>query len=137
VCHDLTVSEEAEVGTVGDGRCDGAPPGQPSRIPGSKPGGRPAGSGGSRRNGPLVPSLPRCGTIPPTLPPGRADGDDGDDGARTAARGDAGNCDPLGKDNAAAAAASGEADDMGQENNDRGSEGGDDYKDNDKWGRGA
>ena len=82
--------------------------------------------GGGGRNGPLVPSPPRCGTVPPALLPGRADGEDGDDGTRAAACGNAGDGDPLGKDNAAAAVVAGKADDAGQENDNRGGDNRDD-----------
>ncbi len=47
--------------------------------------------GGGGRNGPPVPSPPRCGAVPPAPPPGWADGDNGDRGARAEARGNAGN----------------------------------------------
>jgi hypothetical protein len=82
-------------------------------------------------------SPPRCGAIPPAPPPERADGDAGDHGAHAAARGNAGDGDPLGNDDATTAVLAGEADDAGQENNDRGSDNGDDNKNNNKWGRGA
>jgi hypothetical protein len=84
-----------------------------------------------------VPSPPRCGAVPPAPLPGRADGDDGDHGARAAARGNAGNGNPLGNNNAAAAAITGKVDDAGQENNNRGGYDGDNNENNDKWGRGA
>ncbi len=93
--------------------------------------------GSGRRNDPPVPSLTRCGAIPPALPPGWADGDDGDRGARAAARSDAGDGDPLRNDDAAAAAVAGKADNARQENNNRSSGNGDDEEDDDKWGRGA
>ena len=93
--------------------------------------------GGGGRNSPPVPSPPRCGIVPPAPPPGWADGDNGDRGARAAARGYAGNGDPLKNDDAAAAAVIGKANDAGQENNDHGGNDGDDNKDDDKWGRGA
>ncbi len=83
------------------------------------------------------PSTPRCGAVPPTLPPGWADGDDGDRGARAAAHGNAGNGNPLRNNDTANAAAAGKVDDAGQENNDRGGDDGDDDEDNDKWGTGA
>jgi hypothetical protein len=130
-------SGEEAAAAAGDGRHDGAPPGRLSRIPGPKPGGLAAGGGGGRRNGPLVPSPPRCGAVPPAPPPGQANGDDGDYSARTAARSDAGDGDPLGNDDAAAAAVTGEADDAGQENDDHGSDDGDDDKNDNKWGRGT
>ncbi len=95
-----------------------------------------SGSGGGR-NGPPVPSPPRCGADPPAPPPGRADGDNGDHGARAAAHDNASNGDPLGNDNATTAAIASEADDVGQENNDRGGDDGDDDKNDDKWGRGT
>jgi hypothetical protein len=122
---------------AGDGRCDGAPPGWPSQIPGPKPGGRVASGGSGGRNGPPVPSPPRCGAVPPAPPPGRADGDNVDHGAHTAARGDAGDGKPLTNNAAAAAAVTGEADNAGQENDDCGGDNGDDNKNNDKWGRGT
>jgi hypothetical protein len=53
------------------------------------------------------------------------------------ARGNAGDGDPLGNDNATTAAVAGKADDAGQENNVHGSDNGDDDKDDDKWGRGV
>ncbi len=74
---------------------------------------------------------------PPPPPPGWAEGDNGDDGARAAARGDAGNGNPLGNNDAAAAAFAGEADNAGQENNIHGGDNGDNDKDDYKWGRGA
>ncbi len=84
-----------------------------------------------------MPSPPRCGGNPPAPLPGRADSDNGNEGARTAARSNAGDGDPLRNDNAATAAIAGEADNAGQENNDRSGDNEDDNKDNDKWGRGA
>ena len=84
-----------------------------------------------------MPLPPRCSTAPPAPPPGWADGDDGDHSTCAAARGDAGDGDPLGNENAAAAAVAGEADDTGQENDDRGGEDGDDDENDNKWGRGA
>ncbi len=93
--------------------------------------------GGGGRNGPLVPSPPRCGTVPPAPPPGRAVGDNGDHGARAEACGNAGDGDPLKNNDAAAAPVAGEADDAGQENDDHGGDDGDDDEDDDKWGRGA
>jgi hypothetical protein len=75
--------------------------------------------------------------LTPTLLPGRVNGDDGDDGARAAARGDAGYGDPLGNNAAAATAVACKADDVGQENDDRGGNNGDGDEDNDKWGRGT
>jgi hypothetical protein len=57
-----------------------------------------------------------------------------DHSARAAARGNAGDGDPLGKNDAAVA---GKADDGGQENDDRGGDDGDDDENGDKWGRGA
>jgi hypothetical protein len=128
---------EAAAGAVGDGCCNGVPPGQPSWIPGPKQGERAAGSSGSGRNGPPVPSPPRCGAVSPAPPPGPADGDDSDCHARAAARGDASNGDPLGNNDAATATVAGKADNAGQENNDHSSDDGDDNKNNDKWGRGA
>jgi hypothetical protein len=92
--------------------------------------------GSSGRNGPPVPSPPRCGAVPPALLPERADGDNGDCGAHAAARGNAGNGNPLKNDDAAAAAIAGKADDVGKENDNR-SDDGDDNEDNDKWERGA
>ncbi len=93
------------------------------------------GSGG--RNGPPVLSPPRCGAVTPAPPPGRADGDNGDRGARAVARGNAGDGNPLKNNNAAAAAVAGEADDAGQENDNHGGDDGDNDEDNDKWERGA
>jgi hypothetical protein len=122
---------------VGDGRCDSTPPGRPSWIPGPKPGGLAAGNSGGRHNSPPVPSPPRCGTVPPTPPPVRADGDDGDHSARAAAHGNTGDGNPLGNNNAAATAIAGKADNTGQENDDHGGDDGDDDKNDDKWGRGA
>jgi hypothetical protein len=122
---------------AGDGRRNGTPPGRLSQIPGPKPGGRPAGSSGSGRNGPPVPLPPRCGTVPPALPSGQANGDDSDHGARAAACGDAGNGNPLGNDNNAAVAVPGKVNDAGWENDNRGGDDGDDNKNDDKWGRGA
>jgi hypothetical protein len=86
--------------------------------------------------------VPRCclppGAAPsPPPPPGRANGDNGDHGARAAARGNAGNGNPLRNDNAVAAAITGKADDAGQENNDCSSDDRDNDKNDDKWGRGA
>jgi hypothetical protein len=106
-------------------------------FPGLSQGGRAAGGSGGRRNCSPVPSPLRCSAVPPALPPGRADGDDGDHGACAAARGNAGDGDPLGNDNAAAAAIASEADNAGQENNDCGGDDGDNDENNDKWGRGA
>jgi hypothetical protein len=130
-------SGEAAAGTVGGGHRDGKPPGWPSRIPGPEPGGQADGSGGGERNGSPVLLPPRCGAVPPAPPPGWADGDDGDYSARAAARGNAGDGDPLGNDNAAATAVAGKADDAGQEKDDHGCDNGDDDKNDDKWGRGA
>ncbi len=96
-----------------------------------------AGGGGGERNGSPVPLLPRCGAIPPAPPPGWADGDNGDHGARAAPRGDVGNGNPLGNDNAAAAAVASKADNTGQENDDRSGDDGEDDENNNKWGRGA
>jgi hypothetical protein len=129
-------SGEAAVGAVGDGCRNGALPGRPSRIPGPEPGGRAAGGGGGKCNGPSVPSPPRCCTAPPAPPPGWADSDDGDDGTRAEAQGNAGNGNPLGINNAAAATIAGKADNVGQENNDHGGDDGDNDEDDDKWGRG-
>ncbi len=53
------------------------------------------------------------------------------------AHGNAGDGNPLGNEDAATAAIAGEADDAGQENNDRGGDDGDDDKNDDKWGRGT
>ncbi len=106
-------------------------------IPGPKPGGRVAGGGSGRHNGPPVPLPPQCGAIPPGPLPGRTDGDNGDHGARAAARGDAGNGDPLRNDNPTAAAITGKADNIGQENNDCSGDNGEDNKNVNKWGRGA
>jgi hypothetical protein len=92
--------------------------------------------GGGGCNGPPVPSPPRCDAVPPALLPGRADGDDGDHGARAVACGNAGNGDPL-RNNAAATAVASEPDDAGQEINDCGGNNGDDDEEDDKWGRGA
>jgi hypothetical protein len=80
---------------------------------------------------------PRCGAVPPALPPGWAKGDNGDHDARAAARGNAGSGNPLGNNDAATAAIAGEADNAGQENHDRGGDNGDDNKNDNKWGRGA
>jgi hypothetical protein len=93
--------------------------------------------GGGGRNGPPVPSPPRCGAVPPATLPGRSEGDDGDCGACAAAHGNAGNGNPLRNDNAATAAITSKADDVGQENNDCSGNNGDDDEDNDKWGRGT
>jgi hypothetical protein len=95
-----------------------------------------SGSGGGR-NGPPVPSPRRCGIVPPAPLPGRADGDNGDHGARAAARGNAGNGNPLGNDDAATVAVAGKTENVGQENDDRGSDDGDNDENNDKWGRGT
>jgi hypothetical protein len=92
---------------AGDGRCAGVPPGRPSCIPGPKRRGRVAGGSGGGRNSPPVPSPPRCGAVPPALPPGWADGDNGDHGTRAVARGNAGNGNPLGNNDAATAAIAG------------------------------
>jgi hypothetical protein len=75
-----------------------------------------------------------CGTVPPALLPGQADGNDG---ARVAACGNASNGNPLRNDDAATAAVTGKADNAGQENNDCGSNDRYDDRDEDKWGRGA
>jgi hypothetical protein len=128
---------EAAAGMVGDGHHDGMSPGRPSRIPGPKPGGMAADSGGGRRNSPPVLLPPRCGAVPPALPPGQADSDNGDHSARAAARGDAGDGDPLGNDDTTPATIAGKADNAGKENDNRGSDDGDDDKNDDKWGRGA
>ncbi len=80
---------------------------------------------------------PRCGTVPPAPPPGQANGDNGDHGAHAAARGNAGNGDPLRNNDAVTAAIASKADNAGQENNDRGNDNGDNYKNDNKWGRGA
>ncbi len=95
-----------------------------------------SGSGGGR-NGLLMPLPPRCGVVLPAPLPGRADGDDGDHGARAAARSDAGNHGPLRNNDAAPATVAGEADDAEQENNDCGSDDGDDDEDNNMWGMGT
>ncbi len=124
-------------GAAGGGCHDGKPPGWPSQIPRPEPGGQAAGGGGGKRNGSPVPSPPRCVAVPPALLPGRAEGDDGDHGARAVACGNAGNGNPLGNDDAATAAIAGKADNVGQENNDHGGDDGDDDKNNDKWRRGA
>jgi hypothetical protein len=89
------------------------------------------------RNGPPVSLPPRCGAVPPAPPPGWADSDGGDRGACAAACGNAGNGNPLRNDDAAATAVAGKADNLGQENNDRGGNNRDDDKDDDKWGRGT
>jgi hypothetical protein len=130
-------SGEAAAGTAENGRCNGAPPGWLSRIPRPKPGVWAAGGGSGGHDGPPVPSLPRCGAVPPAPPPGRADGDDGDHGARAAARSNAGNGNPLRNNDPATAAIAGEAEDMGQENDNCGGDDGDDDKNNDKWRRGV
>jgi hypothetical protein len=96
-----------------------------------------AGGSGGGRNCPPMPLPPRCGAVPPAPPPGRADGDKGDHGARAAARSNAGNGNPLGNDNPTTAAIAGEADNAGQENNDCGGDDGDNDKNDNKWGRGA
>ncbi len=62
---------------------------------------------------------------------------DGDDCARAAACGNAGNGDPLENNNAAAAAVASEADDTGQENDNCSGNDRDKDEDNDTWGRGA
>jgi hypothetical protein len=93
--------------------------------------------GGGGRNGPPVPLLPRCSAVPPAPPPGWADGDGGDRGTHAAARGNAGDGEPLRNDDATVTAVAGKADDAGQENDDRGGNNGDDDEDDDKWGRGA
>ncbi len=87
----------------------------------------------------VVPLPPRCGAVPPAPPPGRADGDDGDHSARVAARSDTGDGDPLRKDDAAAATAAvaGKEDNVGEENDDRGGDDGDNDMNDDKWGRGT
>jgi hypothetical protein len=84
-----------------------------------------------------VPSPPRCGIVPPAPLPGWANGDNGDDSARAAACGNAGNGNPLRNDNATVAGIVGKADNAGQENNHRGRDGRDNGKEDDKWGRGA
>jgi hypothetical protein len=96
-----------------------------------------AGGSGGGHNSPPVPAPPRCGAVPPALPPGRADGDNGDHGACAAARSNAGDGDHLGNDDTATTAVAGKADNAGQENDNRGSDDGDDDKNNDKCGRGA
>jgi hypothetical protein len=96
-----------------------------------------AGGSGGGCNGPPVPSPPRCGAVPPAPPPGRADGDNGDHGARAAACGNAGNGDLLRNNDAATAAVAGKADNAGQENDDHGDDDGDNDKNDDKWGRGV
>jgi hypothetical protein len=93
--------------------------------------------GGGGCNGPPVPLPPRCGAVPPASPPGWADGDHGDRGTCAAARGNAGNGNPLRNNDAAASAVAGKADNVGQENDDRGGDNGDNNRDDDKWGRGA
>ncbi len=82
-------------------------------------------------------SRPSCCTVPPTPPPGRADGEDGDQGTCAAACGNTGDGNPLGNNDSSAAAIAGKADDVGQENNDRCGDNGDDNKNDNKWGRGA
>jgi hypothetical protein len=96
---------------AGGGHRNGEPPGRLSQIPWPEP--------------------------PPPPPPGRADGDNGVHGTHAAARGNAGNGDPLGNDAAAAATVAGKVDNAGQENNDRGGDDGGDNKNDNKWGRGA
>jgi hypothetical protein len=96
-----------------------------------------AGGSGGRCNGPPVPSRPRSGAVPLAPPPGWADGDNGDHGTRAAGCSNAGNGNPLENNDAATAAVAGKVEDVGQENNDRGSDDGDDDKNNNKWGRGA
>jgi hypothetical protein len=63
-------------------------------VSGPKLGGWGVGGDGGGRDGPPVPSPPRCGTIPPAPPPGRADGDNSDLGAHAAAHGNASNGNP-------------------------------------------
>ncbi len=128
---------EAAAGAVGGGRRNMEPPGWPSWTPGPEPGGQAARGSGGGRNGSPVMLPPRCGAIPLAPPPGWADGDDGDHGTRAVARSNAGDGDPLRNNNATASANAGEADDAGMENNDHGSDNGDNDKNNDKWGRGA
>jgi hypothetical protein len=118
---------------VRDGHRNGVPPGRLSWIPGPKPGGRAASGGGGGRNGPTVPSPPRCGAVPLAPPPRRADGDDSDRSASAAARGNAVDGNPLRNKDATTAAMN----DAGQENDVRGGGDGDNNKDDDKWGRGA
>jgi hypothetical protein len=130
-------SGKVAAGTAGDGCCASMPPGRPSRISGPKPMGKAAGGSGGGRNGPPVPLPRRCGFSPPAPLPGRANGDNGDHGACAAARGNAGDGDPLGNNNAATAAVAGEAEDTGQKKDNRGSDNGDNDKNNNKWGRSA
>jgi hypothetical protein len=83
-------------------------------------------------------TVPQCRRPPgaaPSPPPRHPDRPT--DGARAAARGDAGNGDPLRNDTAAVVALAGKADNVGQENDDCGGDNRDDDKNNDKWGRGA
>ncbi len=84
-----------------------------------------------------MPSPLRCGAVPTAPPPGQANSDNNDDGARVAACGNAGYGDSLGSNNAAAAAVADEADNTGQENDDCSGNNGDNDEDADKWGRGA
>ncbi len=77
---------------------------------------------------------PRCSAVPPAPPPGRANSNHS---APAASRGDAGDCNPLGNNDTAAAAVAGKVDNTGQENNDHSGNNGDDNKDNEKWGRGT
>jgi hypothetical protein len=84
-----------------------------------------------------VQSISKCSAVLTSPPPGRADSDDGDHGTHAAACGDAGNGDPLKNNNAAAATVAGKADNVGQENNDRGGDNRNNDENDDKWGRGA
>jgi hypothetical protein len=127
-------SGEVAAGMAWEGHSYGAPLGRPSRISGPKPGGQAAEGCSSGRDGPLMPLPPRCGAVPPPLPPKWADGEDG---ARMAARGNTSDGDPFPINDATAVAITDKVDDMGQENNDHFSNNGVNNEDNDKWGRGT